>query len=81
MKLPGEAVLSFTLKELDDGRTELRQSARFLPRGLLGLLYWYSVTPFHNYVFGGMLRGIATAGGKQISRGPERLLADSEQNF
>lgn len=77
MKLPGEAVLSFTLKEWDDGRTELRQTARFLPRGLLGLLYWYAIAPFHHYVFNGMLRGIATAIGKQISRGPERL-AESE---
>ncbi|RLB62260.1 MAG: DUF2867 domain-containing protein, partial [Deltaproteobacteria bacterium] len=57
MKLPGEATLYFNLRQLDDGRTELRQIARFLPRGLLGLVYWYGVTPFHNYVFDGMLRG------------------------
>ena len=73
MKLPGQALLSFTLQELDDGRTELRQIAHFLPRGLLGLAYWYAVTPFHNFVFDGMLRGIASAGKTPISSGPERF--------
>jgi hypothetical protein len=33
-------------------------TARFRPRGLLGLLYWYAVVPLHELVFGGMLRGI-----------------------
>jgi hypothetical protein len=73
MKLPGEATLYFELQQLDDGRTELRQIARFLPRGLLGLAYWYGVTPFHNYVFDGMLRGIAKAAKTHISSGPERF--------
>ena len=73
MKLPGEAVLSFKLKELAGGQTELQQIARFLPRGLFGLLYWYLVTPFHHYVFNGMLRGIAEASGKKIISGPEKF--------
>jgi uncharacterized protein YbjT (DUF2867 family) len=73
MKLPGEATLYFELQPLDDGRTELRQIARFLPRGLLGLAYWYGVTPFHNYVFDGMLRGIANAAKTPIISGPERF--------
>ena len=73
MKLPGKAVLFFELQPLEDGRTELRQIARFLPRGLLGLFYWYSITPLHNYVFDGMLRGIARASQTRISSGPERF--------
>jgi uncharacterized protein YbjT (DUF2867 family) len=71
MKLPGEAVLSFRIKSLENGQVELQQVARFLPRGLLGLLYWYSVMPFHHYVFNGMLKGIAKASGKTIRCGPE----------
>ncbi len=78
MKLPGEAVLSFRIKELDDGQVELQQIARFLPRGLLGLLYWYSVLPFHHYVFNGMLQGIAKASGKVVLQGPERFENDVE---
>jgi len=34
------------------------QTARFIPRGLLGLLYWYAVLPLHYVVFKGMLKGI-----------------------
>ena len=73
MKLPGEAVLSFRLKRLADGQTELQQIARFLPRGLFGLLYWYAVMPFHHYVFNGMLRGIAEAAGQTISSEPKHI--------
>jgi len=39
-------------------RSRLIMTARFQPRGLLGLAYWYSVLPFHHIVFRGMLRGI-----------------------
>lgn len=73
MKLPGEAVLSFRLKDLGNGQTELQQIARFLPKGLFGILYWYSVMPFHHYVFNGMLRGIVKEAGKDIVTGPERF--------
>jgi len=73
MKLPGEAVLELLLIECVDGTTEVRQSARFKPRGLSGLLYWYSVLPLHNLVFVGMLRGIAKASGAQLVAGPQRL--------
>jgi len=73
MKLPGQAVLYFQLKDLDDGQTELRQIARFLPRGLSGLLYWYAVAPFHHFVFNGMLKGIARAVDKAVLLGPEKF--------
>ncbi len=73
MKVPGEAVLELLLTECVDGTTEVRQSARFRPRGLLGLLYWYSVLPLHNLVFAGMLRGIARAAGGRVVAGPEPL--------
>ena len=58
MKLPGEALLEFRLEGLSDCRCVLHQSALFRPRGLLGLAYWYSVFPFHAFVFRGMLAGI-----------------------
>ena len=43
------------------GRATLVQRAVFLPRGLAGQLYWWSVAPFHGVVFGGMVRNIALA--------------------
>lgn len=73
MKVPGEAVLSFTLTDGGDGSTQLRQTARFLPRGLTGLLYWYAVAPFHFFVFNGMLRGIAKKSQHRILEGPTRI--------
>jgi len=75
MKLPGEAVLELSLAERADGTSEIRQCARFMPRGLLGLLYWYAVLPFHNLIFAGMLRGIAKASGGRIVSGPDPLPA------
>ncbi len=73
MKMPGEATLEFRLTPLPDGATELAQTARFLPRGLLGLLYWYALDPFHKHIYQGMLRAIAAATGKPITSGPERV--------
>jgi uncharacterized protein YbjT (DUF2867 family)/uncharacterized protein YndB with AHSA1/START domain len=60
MKLPGEALLEFTLAP-EGGGTRLAQTARFLPRGLAGLAYWYSILPLHAVVFSGMIRGIERA--------------------
>jgi hypothetical protein len=57
MKLPGEAELEFDL-EPTGGGTRLVQEARFAPRGLAGLAYWYGVLPLHGVVFRGMLLGI-----------------------
>jgi len=55
MKLPGEAWLEF---EIDEDKT-LTQTATFRPKGLWGRIYWYSVLPFHYFIFGGMIRNIA----------------------
>jgi uncharacterized protein YbjT (DUF2867 family)/uncharacterized protein YndB with AHSA1/START domain len=73
MKLPGEATLEFRLAPQDDGQTELTQIARFLPRGLGGILYWYLLDPWHRRIYQGMLRAIAAAAGKPVTRGPERV--------
>lgn len=62
MKLPGVALLEFDLEPLDSAsgtpRTRLTQTARFRPKGLFGLVYWFGILPFHGIVFSGMLRGI-----------------------
>jgi uncharacterized protein YbjT (DUF2867 family) len=71
MKMPGEATLEFRLTPGSDGTTELTQTARFLPRGLLGLAYWYALDPFHRWIYQGMLRAIAKASGRPITTGPE----------
>jgi uncharacterized protein YbjT (DUF2867 family) len=77
MKMPGEATLEFRLSPRPDGATELTQAARFLPRGLLGIAYWYLLDPFHKIIYAGMLRGLAAATGKPITAGPERVSSKS----
>jgi hypothetical protein len=49
MKLPGQAWLEFKIINT------LYQAATFKPRGIWGKLYWYSVLPFHGFIFNGML--------------------------
>ena len=56
MKLPGEAWLEFRIVE-----GTLFQTATFRPLGLWGRLYWYSVLPFHAFIFRGMINRIGQA--------------------
>ena len=72
MKVPGQALLEFQVRDLDNGCTEIEQTAWFVPSGLGGLLYWWVITPLHDLVFSGMLRGIARASGGSIVEGPQR---------
>jgi len=77
MKLPGVAVLEFCIQPVEQsGGCILKQVAKFQPKGLLGILYWYSVLPFHHFVFRGMLEGIKVQAEK-ISSEQERPTPDS----
>jgi hypothetical protein len=60
MKLPGQARLRFDVDSLSETRSRLKLSALFLPNGLFGKVYWYSLLPLHAYIFGGMLNRIAS---------------------
>ena len=62
MRLPGEALLEFTVEPLAArAGSRLVQTARFAPRGLVGIAYWYAILPVHRVVFGRMLDGIRRA--------------------
>ncbi len=56
MRVPGEAWLEFDVDE----NNILHQTATFRPRGIWGRLYWYTMIPFHYFIFGGMIRKIAS---------------------
>ncbi|MER8184851.1 SDR family oxidoreductase [Kitasatospora sp. NPDC094015] len=58
MRLPGLAWLELRVDDNGWGGTLYRQRALFHPRGLAGHAYWWSVAPFHRFVFGGMARNI-----------------------
>ncbi|GGE39877.1 SDR family oxidoreductase [Psychroflexus planctonicus] len=57
MKVPGEAWLEFYI----DSDNVVHQNATFRPKGLRGRLYWYSMLPFHYFIFHGMLSEIVKA--------------------
>jgi uncharacterized protein YbjT (DUF2867 family) len=59
MKLPGKAWLEFQAIEQDAESTKLVQTAYFAPKGLLGLLYWYGIYPFHSLIFSRMIEKLA----------------------
>ena len=73
MKTPGEAMLEFQITPLGDNQSELQMLSRFLPKGLGGILYWYVLYPFHEWIFYGMLKSIARSIGKPIVAGPQRF--------
>jgi len=58
MKLPGEAWLEFSIVK-NNYRCYLKQTATFRPNGILGRNYWYSMLPFHFFIFRNMLKRIA----------------------
>jgi len=60
MKMPGRGWLEFEVVPRD-GDVTIHQTAVFDPKGLGGLLYWYSIWPLHELVFRRMLAGIARA--------------------
>ena len=74
MILPGKAMLEFTIDRVSESKIVVTQTAKFLPAGLSGMLYWLLVTPLHHFVFDGMLRGIIAASGKQPLQIPFRQL-------
>lgn len=57
MRVPGEAWLEFDVQS-----DQLVQTAHFLPRGLWGRLYWYSVLPFHYFVFNDLAKTVVRGG-------------------
>jgi hypothetical protein len=71
MRLPGEAWLSWELEDGSGGGSVITQQAEYRPRGLLGRLYWWSVAPFHRFVFPGMLAGIVADAEQRSSDSPQ----------
>lgn len=60
MKMPGRAWLEFEVTPKSDGRgSVVTQKAVYVPKGLWGHLYWWSVWPMHGLVFPSMARNAA----------------------
>lgn len=59
MNVWGKAWLEFAVEPTSNSSSRLTQTARYYPRGLFGLIYWYAVLPIHTIVFRGMVTAIA----------------------
>ena len=57
MRLPGKAWLEYEIVE-NNNDIILFQRAYFLPTGLFGLAYWYTLYPLHKIIFKGLLNAI-----------------------
>ena len=73
MKAPGDALLEFKIGDEGRGRASLEMVARFLPRGVAGIAYLYSLLPAHRFLFNRMLNKVAGLTGKRILEGPESI--------
>lgn len=60
MKVPGKAWLQFEAVKKGE-YTQLVQTAMYVPKGFLGVVYWYVMYPAHLFLFGQMARNIAKA--------------------
>lgn len=61
LKMPGLGWLELRVEPSAHGGTLYRQRAVFYPHGLLGHLYWWSMTPFHAILYRGIPRNLASA--------------------
>jgi uncharacterized protein YbjT (DUF2867 family) len=76
MKVPGRAWLQFEANPIENGQTQLIQTAYFAPKGLFGLLYWYALYPLHGLIFSGLIRGLkklAESKSKKNLQNPKKL--------
>jgi uncharacterized protein YbjT (DUF2867 family) len=67
MHLYGRAWLEFEVTGTGSS-TMIRQTAIFDPVGLIGQTYWYTLYLPHEFVFSGMLRGIAQAALREMKK-------------
>ena len=58
MKAPGAGVLEFDVGDNESGQRTITVSAYFHPAGVWGILYWFTLLPFHAFIFRGMTREI-----------------------
>ena len=73
MKTPGEALLEININDLGNAQSEIVLLSRFLPKGLMGIIYWYVLYPFHQYVFTRMIKGMVNTSGLKFVTRPERF--------
>jgi hypothetical protein len=51
MKAPGSGVLEFEIEPVEQRYTRVKATGYWQPRGMWGLLYWYSLVPVHLWIY------------------------------
>lgn len=59
MKMSSKAWLQFETTPIDEKHVLITQTAFFEPKGVLGVMYWYSLYPIHKILFNGMIETLA----------------------
>jgi hypothetical protein len=67
LRAPGEGWMEWRVGR-NSISTYLTQTAYFAPRGLGGFVYWYTLYPFHQFVFRGLIHAIARKAKEQTSK-------------
>ena len=73
MRLPGEALLEFKMDAHWGNAVDLSMTAKFLPRGLTGILYWYAMYPFHVVLFKNIIKNISDLAGTTLYEPARRV--------
>jgi len=76
MKVPGAAWLAWWVEETPNG-SRLHQGAYFVPRGLIGRIYWWVLLPAHAAIWGRMARTMARIASRRRHIASGRRLASS----
>lgn len=74
MRMFGPGWLEFEAQPQPDGSTRLLQTAFYVPRGFLGHIYWYSLVPFHAFIFSGLIECIIKKAEAGNGMGTSRLV-------
>lgn len=74
MKVPGAAWLAWWVEDTENG-ARLHQGAYFVPRGLLGRVYWWVLLPFHAAIWRRMARRMARVASRRRHIASGRKLA------
>ena len=72
MLVPGEAWLEWRVAPTPGGGCELRQLARFHPRGVAGRLYWWVLLPAHKVIWKRLAERLCAAGRDHATPTPRR---------
>lgn len=70
MKTPGIARLEFRIEPLEGGGARLHQLATLSNDSIWSALYWYSISPFHDWVFDQMGAHVIYSGARTSGEAP-----------